>query len=436
MDENIEIIRPDIKDKKKKKSFKRWEKILIFVSILFIIGCFIFYGYRLIKYYKVYNPKIDGETKELVMNSIVRNSTIVYENDGLYRISGMYVYKGINVNNYIRYSNMLFRIIKFNPDGSLDLVLDDSINMLKWDNEVKSFIESDIYKYLNNYFYKLIDDTYLTTTSICSDIVSDLNKITCNNKNTESYVRLLNVSEYLNSKAESSYINGGNIWLSSIKEDKIWNVSGDNLSLSDADNMYYIKPVITIKNSAILLGGKGTKEEPYYINENNELTVGSYVKLNNDIWTIYDKENDLFKLSLNDTLEDRNYSIKSVDFDIEDENSLAYYLNNTYYSSLSYKDIIVENNYYNGNYEGYIDTLSSTIKAKVGLLNVSDLKLANFEEYYLLTPSTKDKMYLYSSTVKDCNPNLHKKIIPTISISKLNIVSGKGTSIDPYILEV
>ena len=148
-----ELIDPD---EKEHKTFKLWEKILIISSLVFIIGCMIFYGSRLIKYYKIYNPKIEGESVELIMNAIVRNQPIVYEKDGLYRTSGMYIYKGENVDNYIRYSNMLWRIVKFNIDGSLDLVLDGNINMLKWNNDVVSFEKSDIYKYLNNYFFNFI----------------------------------------------------------------------------------------------------------------------------------------------------------------------------------------------------------------------------------------------------------------------------------------
>ena len=48
---------------KKKCKIKRKisiQKIFCIIIILFNIVCFIFYGKRLIKYYKIYNPKIDG----------------------------------------------------------------------------------------------------------------------------------------------------------------------------------------------------------------------------------------------------------------------------------------------------------------------------------------------------------------------------------------
>lgn len=423
------------KKRKAKKPFQRWEKILITTSILFIVICSLFYGGRLIKYYKIYNPKINGEAKELIMNSIVKDSTIVYENDGLYRISGMYIYKGANASNYIIYSNMLWRIVKFNTDGSLDVVLDDNINMLKWNNSITSFTDSDLYKYLNDYFYNLIDKTNLTNTTICNDEITDLNKITCNEKSNSAYVRLLSVSEYLNSKAETSYINDSNIWLVSTKEDSVWNVNNDSLSVSEPDNMYYVKPVITLKNTTLLKSGKGTKEDPYIVEETKELSVGSFVKLGDDTWVIYDEKDNVYKLSLNDYLSNKPFSSNGNAFDVKEEGSLAYYLNNDYYNDLSYKNILVNTDWYTGEYGKYKDVFSSKTNSKVGLLNVADLKLSKLSDYYLITKSGS-KVYLYSTDVLDSNPAVSSKVVPTIAIEKHNITSGEGTLSNPYILEV
>lgn len=437
--DNTEIIEEKTikKDKKNKKKFHLWEKLLIIFSIIFIIGCLIFYGNRLIKYYKIYNPKIDNEKVELLMNAIVRNQQIVYENDGLYRMSGMYIYKGENVNNYIKYSNMLWRIIKFNPDGSLDIVLDDNKNMLKWNNEVTNFSESDIYKYLNNYFYKLLDYNYLTNTVICNDTIDDLNNMTCNDKITDSYVRLLNISEYLNSKTTSTYIKDDeNIWLSNRSSDKVWNINNGNLSSSDVTNMYYIKPVVTIKNSTVLIKGEGTKENPYIIDE-SKLGISSYVKIDEDVWHIYDKSNDIYHLSLTKPLENKKiFSKISTKFDLEDTSSLANYLNNEYYESLSYKDKLVETSWYDGGYDSYNDIFKSSVTSKVGLLNVADIKIDNLDGYYLMTPSENDRIYLYSKTLVDSKPNYIRDVVPTIAVKDLKVISGNGSIEDPYIIEV
>lgn len=426
-----ELIDPD---EKEHKTFKLWEKILIISSLVFIIGCMIFYGSRLIKYYKIYNPKIEGESVELIMNAIVRNQPIVYEKDGLYRTSGMYIYKGENVDNYIRYSNMLWRIVKFNIDGSLDLVLDGNINMLKWNNDVVSFEKSDIYKYLNNYFYKLLDYDNLSNTVICTDEIDDLKNITCNNKITDSYVRLLSISEYLNSMADNkTYINdSSNIWLSDRGSKAIWNINDKNLSSSKPSNMYYVKPVITLKNSTVLKGGTGKVDDPYIVGD-SKLGVGSYVKLNDDVWYIYDIKNDTYLLSLSKELDGKKaFSKKSTKFDITDKTSLAYYLNNEYYESLAYKDILEENDWYNGSYDSYNDVFSSTTKSYVGLLNVSDIKKEGLIDYYLMTASNNDKIYLYSDTLINSKPNLLRNVVPTIAIKNLKASNGAGTDTNPY----
>ena len=426
-----ELIDPD---EKEHKTFKLWEKILIISSLVFIIGCMIFYGSRLIKYYKIYNPKIEGESVELIMNAIVRNQPIVYEKDGLYRTSGMYIYKGENVDNYIRYSNMLWRIVKFNIDGSLDLVLDGNINMLKWNNDVVSFEKSDIYKYLNNYFYKLLDYDNLSNTVICTDEIDDLKNITCNNKITDSYVRLLSISEYLNSMADNkTYINdSSNIWLSDRGSKTIWNINDKNLSSSKPSNMYYVKPVITLKNSTVLKGGTGKVDDPYIVGD-SKLGVGSYVKLNDDVWYIYDIKNDTYLLSLSKELDGKKaFSKKSTKFDITDNTSLAYYLNNEYYESLAYKDILEENDWYNGSYDSYNDVFSSTTKSYVGLLNVSDIKKEGLIDYYLMTASNNDKIYLYSDTLINSKPNLLRNVVPTIAIKNLKASNGAGTDTNPY----
>ena len=109
---------------KKKCKIKRKisiQKIFCIISILFIIGCFIFYGKRLIKYYKIYNPKIDGESTVYMATDILTNTSLVYEGNGAYRINGNTIYKGENLDNYVSFSNMLWRIIKIKSDNTIEI---------------------------------------------------------------------------------------------------------------------------------------------------------------------------------------------------------------------------------------------------------------------------------------------------------------------------
>ena len=169
---------PQVKKQVKKVRRLRsdfWEIIFMLFSIIFIISCFIFYGNRLFKYYRIYNPKPEnGEKIALLSNSITENSSIVSDGDGLYRLSGSYIYKGIEVNNYLKFSGYLFRIIKINGDGSIRLILDNEINYLKYDMNSTDYLKSDVHKYVNDIFLKTLDTEKLVKTSICLDKVDDL----------------------------------------------------------------------------------------------------------------------------------------------------------------------------------------------------------------------------------------------------------------------
>ena len=98
----------------KKKKKKLLENIFQIISIAFIIGCFIFYGCRLVKYYKVFNPKKTEKNSGLLSIAIPKNSSIVTSGDGLYHIGGSYIYKGKVKNNYILFNGLMYRILKIN----------------------------------------------------------------------------------------------------------------------------------------------------------------------------------------------------------------------------------------------------------------------------------------------------------------------------------
>ena len=90
------------KKRKKRIFLPKVQTGFCILSFVFVLACGIYYGSRLIKYYKIYNPK--AETGEVLLNlpsKIIEETEIVEKGDGLYNINGNYVYKGQKVNNYI-----------------------------------------------------------------------------------------------------------------------------------------------------------------------------------------------------------------------------------------------------------------------------------------------------------------------------------------------
>ena len=103
---------------------------------------------------------------------------------------------------------------------------------------------------------------------------------------------------------ENYYLINSNI------ENKLWYVDSEGkVNTSDGNDILGVKPVITFKNNISLIEGNGTKETPYIIEETNGL-FGSYVKLGEDIWRIYDIDGDNIKLSLETYAEINDSDIK------------------------------------------------------------------------------------------------------------------------------
>ena len=88
--------------KKRKVKASAFQKLFCLVSALFLLGCIGYYGYRLVKYYRIYNPKVDSnDGSVLLAKDIVGKSEFATDNeDGLFSSSGNYIYKGDIKNNY------------------------------------------------------------------------------------------------------------------------------------------------------------------------------------------------------------------------------------------------------------------------------------------------------------------------------------------------
>ena len=82
------------------------QKIFNIISFTFILACCVFYGGRFIKLYLENNKT---EQIKVLADTIKENNK-----DNLKNIKGEYYFYGEDINNYIKYSNINWRIIKIN----------------------------------------------------------------------------------------------------------------------------------------------------------------------------------------------------------------------------------------------------------------------------------------------------------------------------------
>lgn len=412
------------KKNKEKKPAKLWEKIFWGVSLAFILGCCIFYGQRLIHYYKIYNPTDpSGHRVQLIADEITGRSEFVYEGTGLYNNETGYVYKGDVDNNYIKYNNMLWRIVKINTDGTIVIVLDDSMTMLPWNGKVTNYKESDIHKYLNNDFLNQLDKSYLVKYTFCEDSVESLGSISCEKKNSDSYVSLVDISTFLNSIIDKkTYLVDdwdSIFWLNNYSSEKVWHTNDANVSQSDANTFYGIKPVVKLKSTIPYVSGKGTKDDPYLTTKEDTLSIGSKVKLGEDTWVVYDTTNGI-RLMLDHVLSKTyRYDLDKLEFNKDSKSSLAEYLNTEYLESLSYKDLLQEVDWVDGGYTNSLDDIKkNTNKAKVGVPSLLDYQYDKSVVGYFTTTSQEEYILVYDNPLHASKVTISRSIRPCISLSK------------------
>ncbi len=404
----------------KKNKDKKYYLILL-ICVILILSILIYFIINLVGSNKLNN-------KNNISNNIsLKEEDIYYDEDAK-------IFKGENPNNYLYFSNILWRIISINKDGSLDVTTDNSINILK-------NVNYDVNKYVNDIFLSSIDKKYLDRVSYCNDIISKIEKVECKNIYTKDYVRLLSIEDIINSNdnGNSYLLNNLDYWLNNRYDNKPFVINSNKITNDSNDKAYGVRPVIRLNSSTIIKSGNGTIDNPYIVSEDNTgMKVGSYIKLDNDLWIVYEVNKNKANLALVNGLSGVKVFGDNSGFNVDKEGSIAYYLNNDYLDSLSYKDMLISNEWKTGKYiDSYDNVDKNIVSTKVGMLSVKDLKLVNNKwGYYLITPSNEEEVYIYNTDNFISKTNYLHNIVPTISIKNNYKLNGLGTKDNPFEVEV
>lgn len=430
------------------------KKLFCFISFVFLTTCCLWYGGRFIYFYIENEKELNQKETNLSTNSLVQ--TIINNSDLKNVNNEQYFYNDSN-NNYLKYSNIIWRIIKIDKENTIYLISDNILTTLnntndnyifKWLNSSEELNTGILQKNLNN------PSEYLTNYKVCNDEVTDLNNLECNKTNSNNLIGLLSIVDYINTGGEKSFINNQKYTYLNNKNNnnQLWYINDEGkLGTATSEDIYGIKPVIRLNKDLKIINGNGTSNNPYTIEEETTL-FGSYVKLGEDTWRVYDVENENIKLILNNYLTINNekisktYSNNNYYHNDTIYSSLAYYLNNTYLNTLSYKEIINNttwpNYYYSSetNYN-YQEILTKKIDTKVSLISIGDVLLNdnNLENFFTNTGTNSTSNQIYTI---DNNGTLNKKtvtntnnIVPCISINNNILTKGQGTIDNPYEME-
>ncbi len=432
-----------------------FQKVFCFISFLFIFSCCIFYGTRFLKLF-IENKKDEISEKNSLAKVLKESNE---KNENFKSVNGQNYFTGDEEKNYLLFSNILWRIVKLNDDNSLTVISDKAITSLAF-GKSESYIDSEIYNWLNKtdkeysgILEKALNKDYLQKTVTCASKIDELTNTPCTEENNDNYFTLLSVADYLNVGSKDSYLaNEEYFYLSNMTtENKTWYIDdAGNGKIGTGNDVIGIRPVITIKANADYISGDGTKDNPYTIEKENSL-FGSYVKLGNEVWRVYEINDTTLRLMLNDYLKVNGsnltyrYSNSSSYHNDTASGSIAYYLNKDFLNSLSYKDKIKEikwpNGYYNSTTDyDYTNALKAEVDTKVALMSVGNIFLnPDLSNYFTMTGSKEKASMVYIVTEdKRIYPRQigsSVNVVPTISIDKSILTKGNGTKDSPFEME-
>lgn len=382
-------------------------------------------------------------------------------------------YKGLNQNNYLLYSGMLFRIVKVNEDGSIKLITDEAITNLRADYD--NYENSNVDTWLKEVYLKSLNktDKYLVDSTYCVGNINSTTDYTneCSNTIT-SKVGLLNISDYYNTLANNnSSIHTSRYMLANKVDNNYLSAPITDKDITVTTKILApIRPVITLKANLYLLSGNGSSDNPYklddysYAKANDLLSsriVGEYVQYSGlsfriigidsnknvrlimaDPWVVQPKNKAL-------TLSIENLS--NTRFNLTEENNPGYILNNDYLDYIDTKSIV------DTEYEipttvddvNYNDYQTTPIKAKILLPKTYELFASsgnskeNMISSYMYIDSTDNSNTVYA--INGATGNVFEfntqalseyRIRAVLTIKgDLKISSGKGTINSPYLLK-
>ena len=263
--------------------------------------------------YYLYEPNINcGEKyKTKTLQETLIKDSLVETGNGLYKVNDEYIFKGDNVNNYIKLNEVLYRIISINSDGSVRLMenkKNSENTMTTWDDRYNT--EKQYNAGINNYssnglnsrIKDKIHNIYEGDTYTDDVKAYFINKESCIGKRSinelentgiyecavksESYpISILALYEYSRASLDpnctgivnssctnynyfTSISNG--FWTLTADKDtsyKAYKISGGSVMKSNASNPAYLLIVINIDgNTVINSEGNGSFINPYVIN--------------------------------------------------------------------------------------------------------------------------------------------------------------------------
>ncbi len=242
---------------------------------------------------------------EKFLDVLKNNNKLTQTGEGLYEMNNELIFRGQNPNNYVQFADRIWRVVKINKNGSINMILTQSTKEEEiydiWDDRYNTEKESD--SGINNFLLsrafsnlKLIYDndlkeyeTFLSPYDLCvgkrlEETTDKSGNTECNEIIKDQNIGLLPIHDYMNASLDglcqttvSNECQNYNYLADA--EDKWWTMTADMSNTynvfsisykgeiiseeanSSADNKY----VIALNRDVLYANGNGTFDSPYNI---------------------------------------------------------------------------------------------------------------------------------------------------------------------------
>ena len=389
-------------------------------------------------------------------------------------LKGAKNFTGNPTNNYVRLSNMLYRVYGLDSNNNIILVAAEDVSNVNY-TKLNEWLNKYYYNHLNDFTKKLIvkskycnmkiTDTTTDTTE-CSGYtdkvnifvpsVVDVNKAAAG---SENFMKTYTMSWVGNSGDDGkAYITRS--FFSAENE-------GKSFIAYDTTYNFGVRPMFTIKGNISAVSGDGSITDPYTFGDStpikggeelNNASTGEYVNISGDLYRVIDVENGYTKVVAEDSITRSSelvlavptIAVTELTYNPKVKGSVAYIINNesgqyidtSYFVNHNVKVPIYKKDIIYGE-----EVKTEKYKAKVFAPNMYEMFSAQVNAYghvshgywYLNTSKTS----FYISAVTDIGVPLNKEtrylsfgIRPCGYIKDNAIVtSGLGTRNKPYIIK-
>ena len=390
------------------------------------------------------------------------------------KLNGTSNFLGDPTDNYVRLSNMLYRIYGVDNNKNVILVALEDVANVNY-SKLDKWLDEYYYKHLNKDTKKLIVDT-----KFCNMRVSDttLDTTQCNSYTEPRKVYIPSIVEVNKAGAgEDNFMKTYTMsWVANSKSDKeayvtrnIFFAEYANRSFVayNSDFNYGVRPMMVIKGDSLITGGNGERSTPYVFGDSkprgagslvSELYTGEYIHSGGILWRIIDTmEDGTVKVISVDNIKGLDEDItcypdpdkEKIVYNPKDKSSVAYFINNNvteYVDTSKFVEHSIEVPVYKNKIIYGTETKTQKYNAVLSAPNMYEMFSAQSTQsleissrsYWLLNSSLANRTV---GAITDIGVPLNEEVpdyydfgVRVVGYLKKDVVvtSGKGTEEIPY----